>query len=859
MFQIYNMLRLFCYRSCEFQNLTFLLETKTGNRILTKLLFKVASMNLIKIITSLLFVSQFSIAQESVQESVIEIEAVKKKINAIKTKALIKIDGDLNDSEWQNVPIAKNFVMLEPDNGKPETNELRSEVKVLYDDDAIYIGATLYDNEPNKILREISERDGFGAADFFGVFINGFNDGQQEYSFFVNASSGQADCIRNGNQGEDYSWDAIWHSHAKITNEGWQVEIKIPYAALRFSKDDKQIWGINFFREVRRLRQKFTWNPVDNKKGALTQQAGVLEGIEKINTPTRLFLIPYSSFYLNSPAKEKTFGNIKGGLDLKYGLTDAFTLDMVLIPDFGQTKFDNKILNLGPFEQVLNENRPFFTEGTDLFNKGGLFYSRRIGGKPRKIKLSDDEEIVETPSAIGLLNATKISGRTKNGLGIGFLNAITEKTNVVIRDSITQNRRIETIEPLTNYNILVLDQRFNGNSSVSFINTNVTRNGNFRDANVAAAAFDLNTRKNTYNTNGVFRYSYVNSFKDVEDKKGISTSLNFGETSGKIRYSVGVEYVSDDYDNNDLGVNFQTNYYAFSGNASYRTLKSTEKLNSFRINFNAFTQFDNRTNYLQEQNFNINANLTTKKNHAAGFGFNVNPFERFNFYNPQVEGRYVIFPKNYGTWVWVSSNYNHKFAFDIEPNIGFTETKGWWYWGLNISPRYRFNDKFTLIYRSNFYNEYQDLGRVDQVGNDIVFAKRDNQTLETSLEGKYSISSQMNFGLKLRHYWSFSENNSYHKLLENGYVEAYNYTGDANQNLNLWNFDLSYSWWFAPGSQMSVLYRNSSGISEKEIDKDLSYNTKQVFNHEQLNHVFSISVRYFIDYNQAKSAFKAKA
>lgn len=855
MFQIYNMLRLFCYRSCEFQNLTFLLETKTGNRILTKLLFKVASMNLIKIITSLLFVSQFSIAQESV----IEIEPVKKKINAIKTKASIKIDGDLSDSDWQNVPVAKNFVMLEPDNGKPETNELRSEVKVLYDDDAIYIGATLYDNEPNKILKEISERDDFGAADFFGVFINGFNDGQQEYSFFVNASSGQADCIRNGNQGEDYSWDAIWHSHAKITNEGWQVEIKIPYAALRFSKDDKQIWGINFFREVRRLRQKFTWNPVDNKKGALTQQAGVLEGIEKINTPTRLFLIPYSSFYLNSPAKEKGYGNIKGGLDLKYGLTDAFTLDMVLIPDFGQTKFDNKILNLGPFEQVLNENRPFFTEGTDLFNKGGLFYSRRIGGKPRKIKLSNDEEIVDTPSAIGLLNATKISGRTKNGLGIGFLNAITEKTNVVIRDSITQNRRIETIEPLTNYNILVLDQRFNGNSSVSFLNTNVTRNGNFRDANVAAAAFDLNTRKNTYNTNGVFRYSYVNSFKDVEDKKGISTSLNFGETSGKIRYSVGGEYVSDDYDNNDLGVNFQTNYYAFSGNASYRTLKSTEKLNSFRINFNAFTQFDNRTNYLQEQNFNINANLTTKKNHAAGFGFNVNPFERFNFYNPQVEGRYVIFPKNYGTWVWVSSNYNHKFAFDIEPNIGFTETKGWWYWGLNISPRYRFNDKFTLIYRSNFYNEYQDLGRVDQVGNDIVFAKRDNQTLETSLEGKYSISSQMNFGLKLRHYWSFSENNSYHKLLENGYVEAYNYTGDANQNLNLWNFDLSYSWWFAPGSQMSVLYRNSSGISEKEIDKDLSYNTKQVFNHEQLNHVFSISVRYFIDYNQAKSAFKAKA
>jgi len=118
-------------------------------------------MNLIRIITSLLFVSQFSFAQESVQEKDIEVEAVKKRINAIKTKASIKIDGDLSDSEWENIPVAKNFVMLEPDNGKPETNELRSEVKVLYDDDAIYIGATLYDNEPDKILREISERDNF--------------------------------------------------------------------------------------------------------------------------------------------------------------------------------------------------------------------------------------------------------------------------------------------------------------------------------------------------------------------------------------------------------------------------------------------------------------------------------------------------------------------------------------------------------------------------------------------------------------------------------------------------------------------------------------------------------------------------
>jgi hypothetical protein len=808
-------------------------------------------------IFSILILFQFSFAQEIVISNPFLPVNNKKEISTVKIKNPIKIDASLNEVDWQNVPIAKNFVMFNQENGKPELPELRTEVKVLYDDDAIYVGAILYDNEPDKILKEISERDNFGATDFFGVFINGFNDGQQEFSFFVSASDGQMDLVRT-TENEDTSWDAIWESKAKITDIGWVVEMKIPYAALRFSEEEKQTWGINFFRELRRNRQMFTWNPVDNRKGFFTQQAGILKGIEKINTPTRLFLIPYSSFYLNSLGKDKSFGTLKGGLDLKYGLTDAFTLDMVLIPDFGQTRFDNKILNLGPFEQIFDENRPFFTEGTDLFNKGGLFYSRRIGQRASKYPItSETEEVIDFPNTIDLVNAVKVSGRTKDGLGIGFLNTVTKKTDVVIRDINTGNTRTETVEPLANYNVLVLDQRFNGNSSVSLINTNVTRNGNFRDANVTATTFDLNTKKNTYNLNGALKYSYINNYANLQNKNGITANLGFGETSGKIRFSVNGEYVSKDYDNNDLGVNFQTNYYSISANANYRLLQSTEKLNSFRISLNTFAQFDKATNYLQEQNFNINLNLTNKKNHSAGIGININPFERYNFYNPQAQGRFVIFPKNYGMWGFISTNYNNKFAFDINPNIGITETKGWWYWGIDISPRFRFNDKLSLIYRNSINNEYQDLGRVDQVGKDIVFAKRDNQTLETSLEGKYSITANMNFGLKLRHYWSFSENNSYYKLLENGYTEAYSYTDNANQNLNLWNFDLSYSWWFAPGSQMSFLYRNTSGIFQNTIDKNFVYNTKKVFNHEDLNHTFSISIRYFIDYNQAKNVFKS--
>jgi len=394
----------------------------------------------------------------------------KKTLQAKSTIENITIDGKIDEEAWKTAPIATDFIMFEPDNGKPISENKKTEVKVLYDNTAIYIYAKLYDNEPGKILKEITQRDIIGTADVFGVFINGFNDGQQDFQFFVSASGVQMDRLATEDGGvapdnfnQDFSWDAVWDSKIKITDFGWVVEMKIPYAALRFSKSEIQTWGLNFYRGIRRDRQSYTWSPIENKTQATRTQNGVLEGIENIKTPTRLFFIPYSSYYYekNTWGSENKF---KAGIDIKYGINDSFTLDAILVPDFGQTKFDNVILNLSPYEQQFTENRPFFTEGTDLFNKGNLFYSRRIGGAPR-FKPEDydktTERIVDAPATVNLLNALKISGRTKDGLGIGVFNAITETTYGTVENKITSEKRKGIVEPLTNYNELVLDQRFN--------------------------------------------------------------------------------------------------------------------------------------------------------------------------------------------------------------------------------------------------------------------------------------------------------------------------------------------------------------------------------------------------------------
>lgn len=778
----------------------------------------------------------------------------RKSLQATSISENISIDGKLNEAIWNTAPIATDFLMLEPDNGKAISPNKKTDVRIVYNNDAIYVAALLYDDEPKKILKELTQRDNFGTADHFGVFINGFNDGQQDFRFFVSASGVQMDCLATEAE-EDYSWDAIWDSEVSITEFGWVVEMKIPYAALRFSNAEKQTWGINFYREIKRDRQKYTWNLIDMKIGAALPQTGQLEGIENIKPPTRLFFIPYSSFYVENN-KEGTENKFKAGMDIKYGINDSFTLDAILVPDFGQTKYDNVVLNLGPFEQQFNENRPFFTEGTDLFNKGDLLYSRRIGGTPSTYLYSSDENIVASnPSTVNLINAIKISGRTSTGLGIGVLNAVTEKTYGTLRNTQTNETKEVVVEPLTNYNILVLDQRFNQNSSVALVNTNVTRNGEFRDANVSALVYDLNTKNNKFNLTGDFKYSYINEYGDNDNLNGINTSIQIGKKGGKWRYNAGASYVSKEYDANDLGITFINNFHSAYANLVYRILNPNSIFNAFKINTNYYAEFQNTTGRLQKGEINIDLTSTSIKNDYYGISVYISPLETYDFYEARVNERFVNLPKKVYSSFYFSSNYNRAFALDINPYFTITSEEDRASYGLKVAPRYRFSNSLLMNYMIEVYNQNSDRGWVAFDGDDIIFAERDRRTLTNELGLKYSINPKMTLNLAARHYWSYAENNQYLTLQNDGTLTSNStFTVNKNSNFSTWNFDLSYSWWFAPGSQISVLYRNNATDSRTEIDRRLGNNFKNLFNNN-LNNILSISIRYFIDYNSIKNKF----
>jgi hypothetical protein len=784
----------------------------------------------------------------------------KKIINAVFTKENITIDAKINEEAWRNAPIATDFIMYEPDNGKPIADSKKTEVKILYDNTAVYVSAILFDEEPNKISRELTNRDEFGVADVFSIFINGNNDGQQDFRFFVSAAGVQMDCLATETN-EDFNWDAIWDSEVKITDFGWVVEMKIPYAALRFPKSSKQIWGLNIKRDILRgaIEQSYTWNFVDTKIGAVIVQAGTLEGIENIKTPTRLFFIPYTSGYYQNDdyASDRTF---KAGLDLKYGINDAFTLDAILVPDFGQTKFDNAILNLEPFEQQFDENRAFFTEATDMFSKGNLFYSRRIGGAPTtEPTVNLNEEVTEYPSSSDLLNAVKVSGRTEKGLGLGVLNAVTEKTYATIENLDTGETRKEVIEPLVNYNIFVLDQRFNQNSSVTFVNTNTIRNGDFRDANVSAALFDLNTKANTYKLSGDFKYSKVNDNNSysllnngLENYDGIKTQLSFAKTSGKYRYMFSGKYLSKNYDVNDLGILFVNNYHSAYAEMSYRIINPTKTWNSFRASQNVNIDIQNTTGKYQEAWYQAKFSAINKKNQFWEGKVQLNPFDRYNFYEPRVYGKYVFVPKSILSYLYFASNDNKKFSVDIDGSIEKFDEEGRIIYAISPAISNRFSDKFSLSYNLIYTRKVNDRGWVGFDGNDIIFAERNREIVDNYFTGKYSITNKMSINLVARYYWSYADNHEFFTLQDDGHLTSNtNYTKNKNRNFNSWNFDLSYSWWFAPASEISILYRNYATESTNVVEKNIQSNLDNVFD-SNLTSIFSISLRYYIDYNSLK-------
>lgn len=790
-------------------------------------------------------------------------QPIKKQVKALRIDRSILIDGRLDEPEWLNANVAADFIQFEPYNGNKPSEQ--TEVRVLFDNNALYIGARMFDSNPQKIFRELGQRDKSEhlQSDVFTLYISPYNDGINYLQFSVSASGVQTDVKLAGGEEEAQpgqnssgtSWDAVWMSEVNIDDKGWVAEFKIPFSALRFSNSNTQNWGINFTRLIKRYNEYSSWNFIDKMVNGKVNQSGELSGITDVKTPVRLSLSPYLSGYAEKfPDSKSLEYRLSGGLDIKYGLSESFTLDMSLIPDFGQVKSDDRILNLTPFEVQYAEQRPFFTEGTELFNKGEIFYSRRVGSKPVNHSAVDTlidankEYVLENPVETKLINATKISGRTSKGLGIGFFNAMTSNTYAQIKDTLGNKRRILT-QGFTNYNMVVFDQTLKNNSYISLANTNLSRPNDTYTANVTAAEFSLQDKRNSYKISGIGGLSQI--FND-SISRGFKSFIDFSKISGNFQFEAWNNIESKRYNPNDMGYLQSPNEFSSGISLGYKIYKPFWKLLKLETSFGYEQEMLYKPRLFAANEFSMSVRTATiKRFYSSGITLNFHPQDINDYYEPRKEGRKLVIPKRWSMNWFGSPDYRRSLAIDHGFSLWVADRMGQKGFSYNIAPRMRFSDRLLIIYTFNQGFDYNAIAKTGERSDSVFMGMRDVVTLTNTIDAQYTFSAKSFINLKLRHYWSYYKFNDFYYLNNDGSLSLNNSIPRENNNTNYFNIDLVYQWNLAPGSILSIVWKNSIELSNSDLDYNYLQNIRDVWDSPQINSI-SFKLLYYLDYQMLK-------
>ena len=781
----------------------------------------------------------------------------------------LKLDGKLDEGVWNKAPIAKDFVQNAP---FPNTAPSHAtEVKVIYTREGIWIGARMYDTAPDSILRQLSIRDEVWSVntDYFGVRIDAMYTRQNSFRFVVTAAGVELDEYDG-----DAVWDAVWSSAVAIDDLGWTAEIAIPYSQLRFPPNEEQRWGINFERSIRRFRERSFWSPIDPALAGEVQQYGILRGIKGIKPPIRLSLTPYAAGYLRLGQGDgsQAFArpSFSAGTDLRYGLTENFTLDLALIPDFGDVLADDLEFNISPFEIYYAERRPFFTEGVDLFNRGGLFYSRRVGDLPSRYGFIQAKarrngwEVLDNPDRNQLINALKISGRTKDGLGLGVFNAITAASYAVLQDSTGAVFKEQT-QSLSNYSLVVADQQLGRNSFISLVNSSVIRQASFTRANVLGTEFKISDKKNRYAVSGRGAWSYRDldsSLQQLEPQSGFKYLLGLQKIAGNWRFNVYRQVISQQFNINDLGFITATNFIKNYAEGSYYVFKPFGIYNNMRVKFNVFHEELYEPRRYARVEFDAAWSGTFRNFLSGGLDVAYQPWGYVDYFEARTLGQPWRKPVWGRVGGWLSSDYRKPFALDARASFRRFFSEDLFWQGANIlelslSPRFRFNDYFNMVLSNWVSFRGNNIGYATRLNGEVIFGSRYRQDMENVISANYLFNNRMNLSFRLRHYWALVDYSQFYTLDAQGNMLIKDIPNRYNTTYNAFNIDLIYRWRFLPGSELNLVWKNIILRNDDYVQYHYGRNLMDIFDENQVNQ-FSIKVLYFVDYFQIEQSLKRR-
>ncbi len=764
-----------------------------------------------------------------------------KVVRALRVNDQIEIDGLLDEKVWQEKGCS-DFTQSDPTDGAQPTE--KTTVWIAYDDKCLYVAARLYDSEPGSIKSRLGRRDDFVDSDWFIFAVDPYYDRRTGFQFAVNPAGSIVDWTLYNDEWKDTTWDGVWECKTSVDDTGWVVEIKIPYHQLRFPKKDEYVWGVNFRRIIKRKNEKVSLIWVPKEDSGYVSRFADLVGIRGIQPGRHIELLPYTVGQAQfSPAEKgnpfqtgKEFlGN--AGFDLKIGLMSNLTLDVTVNPDFGQVEVDPAVMNLSAFETYYSERRPFFIEGSNIFDAFGLggstsnsslnwsspsfFYSRRVGRDPQgNVSRSG---YVNSPDRSTILGAFKLTGKVGKGWNVGFISALTAREYAEV-DSGT-GRFQEEVEPFSYYGVLRAQKEFNeGKQGVGFIATGVIRDlrnenlSDFLNKNAMSLAVDgwmfLDNNK-TWVINGWLggtriqgsqpailglQRSSLHYFQrpdathlelneEATSLSGWGGRITVNKQKGQFLFNAAIGVLSPGFDPNDVGFQFGKsdiiNAHLLFG---YHWPQPGKFFRKWLLFGGPFRNYDFGGNKIWEGYLVI----------AEGQFLNYWDFNSMIAYNPETMsntltrgGPLALVPSGFQIRLGISSDSRKPIVLNIGTNLYRRPTEGY-SWSGNVSLRWKPRSNISFSFGPGYYVRKSKTQWVSQVddslmtetfGSRYVFGAYNQRELSSNIRLDWTFTPKLSLQLYLQPYLAVGKYDGFRELAMPKKF-AYNIYGEGSSTIS---------------------------------------------------------------------------
>jgi len=806
------------------------------------------------------------------------------------------IDGRDNDDVWQKAERVSQFRQFEP---KVDVDpSFRTEFRVAYDDKSLFIFVRMFDPHPDSIMHALSRRDVRGPSDQIKLLIDSYDDKRSGFEFAVNPDGVKRDFAMSNDGNEDDSWNGIWEVATRIDSLGWTAEFHIPLSQLRYQRADANTFGFGVWRDIERYRERTSWPLWSPTKTGLSSQLGRLTGLVGISAERRMEFTPYAvtkNVQRLMPAlRYEREQEVTVGGDIKVGITPNVTLDATVNPDFGQVEADPAVVNLTAFESFFSERRPFFVEGTGLYQfelncyivvdcstNEGLFYSRRIGRSPSLRGLYGDES---TPTSTAIAAATKLTGRTPRGLSFGLLDAVTPEVNG------TNSR---TAEPLTNFAVLRAQQDLRGgDAGVSFIGTAVNRKLDawtdafmHRSAYATGATFRNRFHNRQYELAGQFATSHVSGtpaallrtqqsgvhfFQQPGDKlevdsnstsmHGYAAQLKVGKYSGGItRFESSIVRQSAGFEVNDLGFlrrGDRTDWSTWAA-LSFRNARGIYRW--AQINGNHWETWNTSGTRLQNA-MNFNGHLGLKNNWDVHLGGTMDQLTESYCDRCTRGGPVVRASRGFYPWGGVNTDSRKVVSGGMWVNMYFTDEGNSKGSSLDPYVSFRLSSRFQLNMGAGFskdYNNTQWFGNfTDVVGTThYSFAHLYQRTMSMSTRINYTMTPDLTFELYAQPFVASLDYSDVRELSATPQAASYDarfqpYTPPPGQLMVFKITELRSNsvvrWEYRPGSTLFLVWQHGrAGFDDTGTRKSWQRDYRDLFDLHPDN-TFLLKVAYWL-------------